>query len=299
MYKLGWKFYLNRCRLALAAPFREIERAHKKRLDLQLKLMECLDACPDDPEKQEILAWLEKHELTVFPYDFPEKYQKSDMKVAFDGQAGVWYGLWHGRKMYLKKSMSKEEAKIYLRNIIREQDPMSPHCYHYEKDEVSGKTIADFGAAEGFFSLDVVEDAKKVYLFECDPEWIDALRLTFAPWKEKVEIIEKFVDQYDSDTSVTLDHFFEDGKREIDFIKADIEGFEAPMLRGGGHTLPHVSNLVLCAYHKQRDEQDIRSALAPYPFEISTSYGYMFFPPDEEQIAPYIRRGLIYAKHRT
>lgn len=46
--------------------------------------------------------------------------------------------------------------------------------------------IADIGSAEGNFSLSNIENVKKVYLFESDKEWIEALEATFRPWRDKV-----------------------------------------------------------------------------------------------------------------
>ena len=290
---LGWKFDLYYWRIALGTFFHLNRKSHKKNLDLQLKVAKSLAQAKGNAEKQRILAWLKKNEIQPFPYDFPKKYKKSDVRVLYDEQAKCYYGFWHGKKVYVKKTMNKREAQGYLCGIAMEQDEASPHLYRYEKANIAGKVIADVGAAEGFFSLDVIDDAKKVYLFECDPEWIDALKLTFAPWRAKVEIVEKYVDQTETDTSVTIDSFF--AGREIDILKADIEGYEVPMLRGATKSLPRISNLIVCAYHKQRAEQEIRNILSPFSFKISTSSGYMFFMADEEQFEPYVRRGLIYA----
>ena len=46
----------------------------------------------------------------------------------------------------------------------------------------------DAGCAEGYTSLEVVEEVDHLYLFECDEAWIEALEATFALWREKVTI---------------------------------------------------------------------------------------------------------------
>ncbi len=68
--------------------------------------------------------------------------------------------------------------------------------------------LSDIGAAEGNFSLSVIDKVQHVYLFETDNDWIEALEKTFEPWKEKVSIIHKFVGNKDTDTCITLDSFF-------------------------------------------------------------------------------------------
>lgn len=189
--------------------------------------------------------------------------------------------------------MNKKRAAEYVQSILLEQDMDSPHKYLYSKQDIAGRALADIGAAEGFFSLDVIDDVKKVYLFECDAEWVEALKLTFAPWKDKVQIVEKYVGEHDGDESISLDNFFVD--LDLDFIKADIEGFEVSMLLGAKKTLEKVSKIIVCAYHRQDAEKEIKKILGEYGFNITTSNGYMFFLDDKNQYAPYLRRGLVYA----
>ena len=76
--------------------------------------------------------------------------------------------------------------------------------------------LADFGAAEGNFTLAVIDRIKKAYLFEYDPEWIEALRLTFKPWQDKVEIVPKFVSDKNDNKHCSGDVFFKD--KSISFL---------------------------------------------------------------------------------
>ena len=48
-------------------------------------------------------------------------------------------------------------------------------------EEVKGKIFVDIGSAEGFTSLEVIEKASHIYLFEQDKLWIEALNATFGP----------------------------------------------------------------------------------------------------------------------
>ena len=44
---------------------------------------------------------------------------------------------------------------------------------------------------ESFLLENYVDVASKIYLFECDPVWIEALEKTFEPYKDKVVIVPK------------------------------------------------------------------------------------------------------------
>ena len=57
--------------------------------------------------------------------------------------------------------------------------------------------LLDVGSAEGIFALTHIEKLKHVVLFERNAQWVEALEATFAPWKEKVTIIRKYVSDCD------------------------------------------------------------------------------------------------------
>lgn len=61
---------------------------------------------------------------------------------------------------------------------------------------VANSIVADIGTAEGIFALNIIHSVKKVYLFECDPEWIIPLEKTFAPWINKIEIVNLIRDMF-------------------------------------------------------------------------------------------------------
>jgi predicted RNA methylase len=178
-----------------------------------------------------------------------------------------------------------------------EQDIESPHRYitndFFVKDN---DVVADIGAAEGTFALSAVKRAGKIYLFESDMEWVEPLEATFAPWKEKVEIINKFVSDKNDEQNITLDYFFEN-KVGINFLKVDVEGAETDLLKGCEKVLSVNKSLKLaiCTYHKQNDESTISKSLKNLGFEVSYSKGYMIYMKDKELRPPYFRRGLIRA----
>ena len=269
---------------------------------LKKTITDYLDRFPDNPEKKEVADFLRvntfgiyPYKMLHFPYAFPLDYQADDIQIYFSAENSK-YVMFEGKKLFFPSSMSDHMIKENYTSLLIEQDKRSPHCYSSKPKFIPGygEIIADMGAAEGIWALSVIEKCKKAYLFECDENWIDALKLTFAPWGDKVVIVNKFIGGVDDGDQVTLDTYFAD--KEIDCIKADIEGAEIPMLTGGAKTLSHkVSKVLLCAYHNQDDEVTIRGYLAKYGFEeIETTDRYLLFLYHGTTIAPpYVRRALV------
>jgi hypothetical protein len=160
------------------------------------------------------------------------------------------------------------------------------------------KIIVDAGVCEGNFALKYIENAKKMYLIECDPRWMRALRLTFAPFKDKVVFCDKFLTKYESKTTTTIDVLV---KEKIDFLKMDIEGAEVDALLGAKKTLlGSKASCAICSYHRQNDEENIRFILNSLGYSTETSIGYMFFPYDENIIDTLdLRKGIVYGKKQN
>src|SRR5690606_30541039 len=95
-----------------------------------------------------------------------------------------------------------------------------------------GDVLADIGSAEGIFTLMNIELLEKAYLFEQDEQWIEALEATFAPWKEKVIIIPKYVSDRKSEKEIRLDQYFQNTTLQPNFFKIDVEGAEEKVLNG-------------------------------------------------------------------
>jgi len=260
-----------------------------------------------DPEILEIINYFKKHIFSTilcdsFPYDFSRKYHEADIDVFYSESINALYYVLHNNKrLYFPKGWEREKIRAYYNSLCIEQDKDSPHRYETEVFTIQeGDIIADVGAAEGIWALDYAEKAGKIYLFECDKEWVRVLRKTFEPWKEKVVIVNKFVSNTNDGNNVTLDNFFND--KRVDFIKADIEGMEIKLLEGGKNILASASNLklLLCTYHSKNDGTEIKRILDENGFETEYSKGYMLFLSDKELEKPYIRRGLVRAmKNKT
>ena len=179
---------------------------------------------------------LRKEGYSHFPYPFAKAYLELPVEVMDDPQKGLPYVLHDGNKrLYYPREWTPERIRKNYRSLRIEQDPRHAHHYIDNRAELRERTLLDVGAAEGIFSLDVIEEVKAVYLFECEKQWIEALHATFEPWAEKVTIVQKFVGNSNDATHTTLDRFAEEQQLQSPvFLKMDIEGTECEALMGGG-----------------------------------------------------------------
>jgi hypothetical protein len=247
-----------------------------------------------DEEKLELKEYLLKHHYPqIFPYEYTKKYKAKDVLVYTDKTCGLHYVLHENKKLYFRRGLWPFDVQAYHRDLLVEQDLNSPHRYEYGDFCVEdGDVVVDAGAAEAMFALSVIERVSKVYIFESDPIWLEALQLTFAPWKEKVEIINKFVSDHDDKDCVKLDTVLQNTR--VNFIKADVEGAEAQLLSGAANLLAGQPDLkvAICTYHNPDDAEKLSRSLSGYSFQITFSRGYMLFFDGRK---PFVRRGLIRA----
>ncbi|MDR2873393.1 MAG: FkbM family methyltransferase [Methanobrevibacter sp.] len=252
-------------------------------------------------ESSEILKFIKREHNIFIPYNFVKKYKEEDIEVYDDLEYMGKYVLHKKQKLYFPKEFSASDVKIMYNSLLIEADIGSPHCYETSDFHVQvGDVIADAGAAEGIFTLNIIEKIKKAYLFECEEKWIEALKMTFKPWKDKIVIINKYVSENTSTKSISLDDFVENENiEELNFIKADIEGAEISLVLGANRILSNQKDLqiVLCTYHNQNDAEDLNKLLIEKGFKTEFSKGYMIFIWDEPFNPPYLRKGLIRAKN--
>jgi hypothetical protein len=267
---------------------------------LRIKIQKHFASLPENEineEQREILKYLENNPVRIFPYTFQDNYSPDKIEVIYAPETGLRYVMQDGKRLYFKKRWSEKRIKRAYSDLLREQDINSPHRYLTEsfgigKDDV----IADIGAAEGNFSLSVIEKIKKVYIFEYDLEWIQALKATFAPWAERVEIINKSVSDSDNGSHIRFDTFFEN-KKDITFLKIDVDGAESIVLKSCNEVFKTLESfkVALCTYHKNNDEKEFTLLLKDHGFNITPSKGYMIHYYDKKMQAPWLRRGLIRA----
>jgi hypothetical protein len=249
------------------------------------------------PEISEGLKYLKWNKYTPFPYYWAKKYENIVPEIFSDEQTKHLYVMYEGKRMYFPGNFSRQAVTWSVRAARREQDPQSPHLYLTDEFQpVEDSIIIDAGVAEGNFSLSVVEKAKRLYLIECDPGWMEALRLTFAPWKEKVVLVEKFMSDSPGETTTSVDSLLDESELGSVFIKLDIEGYEQKAIQGMDKLLKSGRPLKMdvCTYHHPGDFAEIKALLENSGLSCKATEGMvLFFQKGEE---PSFRKVLIRAE---
>ncbi len=246
---------------------------------------------------KEILKYLKKYKNKTVIFNCSDMQENIKIEVKYDENKELFYIYHLGKKMYFSKKFKLgERVKNYYKSLILEQEINSSHRYISENFKLDGvKCLVDAGGAEGIFSLENLDKVEKIYIFECDEDWVEALEATFEEYKEKVKIIKKFVSDKNNKTEITFDEFQKSINEKIDYIKMDIEGAEVSALRGSKNILKENNDLkiIVCVYHKNNDEKDIKEILKNFKIEISN--GYALLLNDKKIEPPYFRRGVIRA----
>lgn len=248
-------------------------------------------------DMKDSIEYIKNFRLGVFNDPFIEKYDKMDFDVKYDLKKQLYFVMSNGKKMYMSSVYNTEQkVREYYKSIIVEQDKCSPHRYIDEKFQVEPNSVViDAGVAEGNFALDVIDIVKKIYLVEMDENWIEALKFTFEPYKEKVQIINQFLSSNNENGNITIDEIAKE--EHINFIKLDIEGEEILALQGAKQFLNNNSNIKLdiCSYHNHDDEKNIKALLTEYGFKAWTTAGYMVFMSSNIEPKKLVR-GLVRAE---
>lgn len=253
----------------------------------------------------EEIDFIKKHkELTAFPYPQIRKMQH-DVVADIDQKAKLPFIIHNGKRLYFTKNFTIESAKATYINYIERENLLgggytakAPHQYQTDDFKVEQNDILlDIGCAEGLVALDAIETAKKIYLFECDEQWHAPLQATFAPYKDKVTLIPKFVSNTNSDNCITLGSLFNEINGESFFIKMDIEGEEENVLLSSKKFLESQNKIKIacCTYHREHHAELISKYLKSLNYEIEFSDGYVLFFYDSNIAPPYFRKGLIRA----
>lgn len=162
-----------------------------------------------DDEIVRLLQYIDVHGLNIFNYDFVANYMgfEDRIDVRYSPKKEMYYLIHNGKKMYFPKTFSsRKQVAKYYKSVCIEQDEKSPHRYLSPDFNINkGDIVVDVGAAEGIFSLDVVDKSSFLYIIESDSSWISALKETFEPYSHKVKIIQAFLTSYDNGEYKTLD----------------------------------------------------------------------------------------------
>ena len=292
MNKLLFQIY----RVLVPKPVRTIILKKKLRKNI-LDYFASLPEGEVNNEQREVLEFLKDSPLNIFPYPFYDNYSPDMVEVYYDRVNRMRYVLQDGKRLYFRRGWSVKRIKRAYSDLTREQDINSPHRYLSDTFNAgSNDVLADIGAAEGNFSLSVIDKVKKIYLFEYDRKWAEALRATFAPWPDKTEIINKYVSDQNDRSHIRLDTFFET-RSDINFLKIDVDGAESIVLDSCDKVFRSGNSfkVALCTYHKNNDEDEFTKLLQGHAFNITPSKGFMIHYYDKNMKAPYLRRGLIRA----
>ncbi len=238
---------------------------------------------PKSP-KLECFQFIRKYTYAYpFLYDFIFEYEDFETDVHKDINRGLKYVVHKGsKKLYFPGEYTDYKIQKLYRSLVIEQDIRSPHHYVDSIDEFSGKVLLDIGSAEGIVALEAIDMVDFVYLFECELRWIEPLKATFEPWKDKIQIVRKYVSDYNDETTVTLDDFLKDKPKDHLFLKMDIEGAERQALAGGRILFSEATDLqfAICTYHKRDDVKVVSSFLDRYNCKY------------------FLRKGLLYRHHK-
>ncbi len=158
--------------------------------------------------QREISRLLALGRFTVYP-------SQDDMTVevesGFDDSLRLPYVIHKGKHLYFPRKYSVAQAEEAYRGyicgdrLLGKGEDFAPHQYQSKDYCVhDGDVVVDVGCAEALFSLDVIEQASKVYLIERDGIWKAPLLATFAPYKDKAVFVQKLVSDKDSRTTVFL-----------------------------------------------------------------------------------------------
>lgn len=253
-----------------------------------------------DVEIAQVLKYLKTNPLRIFPYAFVDNYNPNQIKVLYDESNGLHYVIHQNKKLYFRRDWSSDTIREKYNDLLIEQDNKSPHCYlndefYVETDDV----VADIGAAEGIFALSIIEKVQKIFIFETDLEWIESLTETFKPWRNKIQIIHKYVSDINDSKNCSLDEFCASENIKLSILKVDVDGAELSLLNGADAIFSTTKKIkiAICTYHNANDESQFRKIFEDrFDMKVQSSYGYMIFHYDPRLSAPYLRRGLLRAK---
>lgn len=241
--------------------------------------------------KENPLSYFNQHEYAGATLD----------RVFWDESCNMPYIIYKNRRLYYPRSYNgflyDEEGSYVLGYREEEQAEGSPHRYlTKEINFARGDVVVDAGAMEGDFALENIDEIGRLYIFECDPEWVRALQMTYKDYRDKVTIIPKMLGNKVNEWMTTLPHVVSDGK--VDFIKMDIEGAEVGALQAAEEIIRNNNvKCTICTYHRKDDAARLKEIFQRNGYKTSFSNGHMIFYVDQDIFSTLdFRKGVIYAK---
>jgi hypothetical protein len=288
--KLGYKV---KCTFINVERSRELKRLRKDILSYYSSYV------PEDEEIIGAVEYLKSHPLKnkIIPCSGTFNPRKK-VECGVDPHTGLPYVIHQDKRLYFIKEPTTKTLKRHYLSLLEEQSRDSPHLYVTNDFDIQeGDVLYDIGSAEGIFALSNIEKVSHVVLFEGNESWMNVLRSTFEPWKEKVTIVPKYVSDINNDQYTTIDAFIEEyGDRfSPDFIKIDVEGSEMNVLKGMVNCICKKKfKMAVTTYHYQDDYAHISSFLSEHNFTQKPSKGVTLVTLDKCE-APYFKKALIRA----
>lgn len=219
--------------------------------------------------------------------------------VEWDDKYDMPYVWFEGKRIYYprNKRFGVADGRQCVMGLEYEQQPGSPHTYITDNHNIKeGDVVIDAGVCEGNFAIKYIDIVSKIYLVECNPDWIFQLQLTFKDYIDKVVIVQKFLSDKNDSNNITIDEIIKDKK--VDFIKMDIEGAEVSALRGAKSTFENNSvKCSICSYHRHDVEKNIREILNSYGDTTEVLNGHMIFHCDSERFKwSELRKGIVFGE---
>lgn len=246
-----------------------------------------------------------KGNYASFPYE-PAPI-KENIEYGFDEVSHLPFVIHENKKLFFKASQTPSEAlDIYKKYLQTERlldttdDNVAPHQYQSPFVHVTaGDVVFDIGAAEGLFALDQIDKASHIVIVESSPDWIKPLQQTFAPYRDKVTIVHKFVSASDTETTISMNSLLADFNCNSLFIKMDIEGYELPAIASAEIALKRkaTTKMAIASYHKQHDAEELKTLLNKLGYSSEYSNGFMLYYCYDTPTPPYFRKGIIRAKN--
>jgi FkbM family methyltransferase len=236
----------------------------------------------------------------VFDATCDIKAKKYIDRIQEDEQYHIVYLTGIREPIYYPKTMPFHS----LSQVITESFyPSQWHYYEIPETTVSPEdVVVDCGAAEGLFSLLIVNRCAKIYAIEPLPTFVKAMQRTFAH-AGNIEILPYGLAEspgvaYMDDNSIasavsdkgntrielkTIDNLFYEQGIAISYLKADLEGFEMNMLRGASKTIAaNKPKVAITTYHKKEHAGEIQAFLK----DIRPDYNFKLKGIEERDGSP-------------